>query len=187
VRAHGDDALTIINEATCNATVRTGCGQPAPATMSGADPFSIAASPATNPVYVGNARGFAGLPWTISMINDTACNTLVSSGCRPNPPTITMKFLAYSLAVTQATNTLFATNNSTASGQPGSTVSVIDGATVTTGCGQTPPTVTVGNAINAVEGMAVNPATDTIHLGKLSGPDHETGHCHQLVVMHCPF
>src|SRR5262249_56136223 len=71
-------------------------------TMSGADPFSVAASPATNTVYVGNASGFAGLPRTISMINDTACNTLVSSGCRPNPPTITMKFLAYGLAVNQA-------------------------------------------------------------------------------------
>jgi len=166
----GDDALTIVNGATCNATVRTGCGQPTPATMTGADPLSAAVNPATNTVYIGNASGFAGLPWTVSMINTATCNTLASSGCRANPPAITMKFLAYGLAVNQVTGTLYATNNLDSHFNPGTTVSVIDSAncnaTVTSGCRATPPTVTVGRA---PAGVAVNQATDTIYVANSGG------------------
>ena len=161
----GDDALTIINGATCNANVRTGCGQPTPATMTGADPFSIAANPATNTVYVGNFGSS-----TIALIGAAICNTVVTSGCRPHPRTIPMTGAPYGLAVNLATDTLYATNNTTASGQPGSTVSVINGATcnatVTTGCGTTPPTVTVGSF---PAGVAVNQATDTIYVANSGG------------------
>jgi YVTN family beta-propeller protein len=156
----GDDAVTIVNGATCNAKVRTGCGQPVPATMTGADPFSIAANPGANTLYVGNFGSS-----TISLINGATCNTVVSSGCQPHPTAIVMTGGPYGLAVNQATHTLYATTIFTASGQPGRTVSVINtatcNATVMSGCRKTPPTVTVGSA---PAGVAVDQATDTVYV-----------------------
>ena len=53
----------------------------------------------------------------------------------------------------------------------GNTVSVIDGATCnaanTTGCGQPPQTITVGPAFTTPNGVAIDPATDTIYVADL--------------------
>lgn len=156
----GDNALTIIDGATCQARMTTGCGQPVPATMAGADPFSVAAEPATHTLYVGNF----GSP-TISLIDTATCNTVVSSGCRPRRPAITLRGAAYGLAVDQATDTIYATNIVTASGQPGSTVSVVDGARCdaadTRGCRKAMPAIRVGPD---PAGIAVNRATDTVYV-----------------------
>jgi DNA-binding beta-propeller fold protein YncE len=52
----GDDALTIVNEATCNATVRTGCGQTPPTVTVGnaSNLEGLAVNPATDTIYVVN-------------------------------------------------------------------------------------------------------------------------------------
>jgi len=69
------------------------------------------------------------------------------------------------VAVNQATDTVYATNTFDSNGNPGTTVSVIDGATcnatVTIGCGDTPATATVGSRPS---GLAVNQATNTIYV-----------------------
>jgi DNA-binding beta-propeller fold protein YncE len=165
-----DDTLQVINGATCTARVRTGCGQPVPATLGGSLAFSTAINPATHTVYVGDSGASEGFPFEISVLDAATCNTAVSSGCRPNPPTIAMKGNPYGLAVDQATDTLYATNIFTAAGRPGSTVSVIDGARcnamVTSGCRKTPPTVTVGSD---PAGLAVDEATNTIYVANSGG------------------
>jgi DNA-binding beta-propeller fold protein YncE len=165
-----DNTLQVINGATCNATVRTGCGQPAPATLGGPLAFSAAINPATHTVYVGDSGASEGFPNEISLIDTATCNTVVSSGCRPHPPVIVTKTNPYGLAVNQATDTLYATNFQTATGQPGSTVSVINGAACnasdTTGCNKARPSVPVGRF---PAGVAVNQATDTIYVANGGG------------------
>lgn len=49
-----DNSLQVIDGATCNATVMTGCGQKTPATLAGANAFSVAVNQATDTVYVLN-------------------------------------------------------------------------------------------------------------------------------------
>ena len=86
------------------------------------------------------------------------------SGCAQTPPKIQLGHIPRALAVNPATNTVYVLNP----GTPG-TVSVIDGARcnakVTTGCGTVPATVTVGNdsPSSRLEGVAVNPVTNTIY------------------------
>jgi YVTN family beta-propeller protein len=167
-----DNTLQVINGATCNQTVITGCGQPTPATLAGNVPVSVAINQATSTAYVGDSAEFDGYPsWTISVLHTKTCNAINRTGCNPSPPTITTQLNPYALAVNQATDTLYATNLEDSNHNPGNTVSVIDGATcnatVTSGCGNTPPTVTVGTAPH---GVAVDQATDTIYVAN-SGED----------------
>jgi DNA-binding beta-propeller fold protein YncE len=153
-----DNTLTIVNGATCSQTVMTGCGQPAPATLAGVNPFSVAINRATHTVYVGNSGGGEG-PSSISVLDAATCNPVVATGCNANPTTIPTGFNPYGVAVDHATNTLYATDVN------GNSVSVIDAATcnatVTSGCANAPPTVTVGSA---PAGVAVNQRTDTIYV-----------------------
>ena len=74
----GDDALTIVNEATCNATVRTGCGQTPPTVTVGnaSNLEGLAVNPATDTIYVVNTGDD-----TISVINGATCNGTNTSGC----------------------------------------------------------------------------------------------------------
>lgn len=159
-----DNSLQVVNGATCGATVMTGCGQPIPATLVGASAFSVAIDQATDTVYVGNSGG-EGFPFGISVLDAATCSTLTSRGCSANPTTIPLSFNPYGVAVDQATDTVYASNLFDTNGNPGNTVSVIDGATcnatVTAGCGNTPPTATVGSS---PAGIAVNQATDTVYV-----------------------
>ena len=160
VPALGDDSVAIVNGATCNTTTRTGCGQTTPSTPAGANAFSIAINQAAHTAYVGDSGGSEGFPFTISVIDTVTCNGTVTSGCGQTPAMVPMTGNPYGLALDQATSTLYATNL----GSPG-TVSVIDGTTcnasVTSGCGATPPAVTVGGY---PAGVAVDQATDTIYV-----------------------
>jgi YVTN family beta-propeller protein len=161
-----DNALTVLNADLCSTETTTGCGQSAPATASGSDPFAIAIDRATHTVYVGNGGGADGGPNTVSVINATTCNPAVSSGCNPNPPSVSMGFAPFGVALNGATDTVYATNSLDSNGNlTGDTVSVIDGATcnatVTAGCGNPPATATVGSG---PAGVAVNQATDTIYV-----------------------
>ena len=82
---------------------------------------------------------------------------------------------ALSLAVDQATNTIYATNVVTNTAPfGGDSVYVINGATcdaaTTTGCGQTPATIN-GRHINPW-GIAVDQATDTIYTANIADGEH---------------
>jgi YVTN family beta-propeller protein len=170
VPALGDNAVAVINGATCNATITTGCGQTAPSTPAGVNAFSIAIDQAAHTAYVGDSGGNEGFPFTISVIDTSTCNSLMPSGCGPRPPAIAVQGNPYGLAVNQATSTLYASNIQTATGQPGRTVSVINTATCngshTTGCGKPLTAAQVGRF---PAGVAVNQPTNTIYVANAGG------------------
>jgi YVTN family beta-propeller protein len=70
------NTVSVINGATCNATVHTGCGQQAAAAAVGVSPRRVAVDELTNTIYVTNA-----VSNTVTMLNGRTCNGLVSKGC----------------------------------------------------------------------------------------------------------
>lgn len=190
VPALGDNAVAIINSATCNATLKTGCGQTTPSTPAGVNAFSIVTDDATHTAYVGDSGASEGFPFTISVINTSTCTGTNTSSCGQAPAaTVPRADNPYGLALDQATGTLYATNMSTPGGQPGRTVSVIGtttcNATDTTGCHKTPPTVTVGREPT---GAAVDQATDTIYIansGATTVSVIDGAHCNATVTSGC--
>jgi YVTN family beta-propeller protein len=158
----GGNTVSVINAATCNARRRRGCGRPAATVDVGAGPDGVAVDQATGTVYVANSG--AG---TVSVINAATCNARRRSGCGQTPPTITVGTGPWGIAVDQATATVYVANSGAG------TVSVINAATCNahhhSGCGQNPPTVTVGTG---PLGVAVNQATHTVYVtnpGNFSG------------------
>jgi YVTN family beta-propeller protein len=73
--------VSMINTATCGATVTSGCGKPPAAFPVGSSPRRIAADAAVHTVYVVNVA--AG---TLSMINSDTCNAVITRGCPAKAP-----------------------------------------------------------------------------------------------------
>jgi YVTN family beta-propeller protein len=161
----GDNTVSVIDAATCNAVVTSGCGQ-APATVAvGNGPDGLAVDQTTDTVYVANFNDN-----TVSVIDGATCNAIVTSGCGQTPPTVTVGDGPGIPDVNDATDTVYVPNYFD------NTVSVIDGvkcnATVTSGCGQAPPTVTVGNNPEAV---AVDPSTHTAYVVNINSSGNYSG------------
>jgi hypothetical protein len=136
----GDDALTIINEATCNATVRTGCGQ----TPAHGDrgQRQQPGRPGRQPGHRHHLRGEHRRRHHLGHRGAT-CNAAVTSGCRQTPAHVNVGRQNFGFAAADpATNLVYVTN------YLDDTVSVINGATCngtnTSGCGRTPPTIPAG-------------------------------------------
>ena len=78
----GDNTVSVINGATCNSLVSSGCGQ-TPATVPvGAVPAGIFADHANHTVYVTNPAEHD----TVSMIDSATCNGSHLAGCPSQPP-----------------------------------------------------------------------------------------------------
>jgi YVTN family beta-propeller protein len=151
------NTVSVIDGATCNASVTSGCAN-TPATVAvGSQPAGVAVNQRTDTIYVANSN-----EPTLSVIDGATCNGTDTAGCGQIAPKVPLRQSPWAVAVNQTTDTIYALNP----GNPG-TVSVIDGATcnahVTSGCGRTPPTVTVGNDNVPVVGLAVNQATNTVY------------------------
>jgi DNA-binding beta-propeller fold protein YncE len=152
------NTVSVIDGATCNAHNHSGCNQTPPTIKVGNNPDGVAIDEATHTVYVTNVSDN-----TVSVINEATCNARVTWGCRQVPPTVSVGVQPAVPAVDEATDTVYVPNSNP--GGPGS-ISVIDGATcnasVTTGCGNTPPRIAVGANTFPVA-AAVDQATDTIY------------------------
>jgi YVTN family beta-propeller protein len=157
----GDNTVSVVNTATCKSEDSLGCGAIAPTVAVGVGPQNPAIDLATDTVYVPNF--FDG---TVSVIDGATCNASVHSGCGTTPPIVTVGPGPDGVAVDQATDTIYVTSDGSTYPFTGDTVSVIDGATcnavVTSGCGQTPPEVTVGGP-NPGE-PAVDEATNSVYV-----------------------
>jgi DNA-binding beta-propeller fold protein YncE len=159
------NTVSVVNGATCNASNTSGCRHPSPTVTVGSSPTSVAVDQRTDTIYVPNLND-----GTVSVINGATCNASNTSGCGQTPPVVTVGGVPLIAAVNEATDTVYVTNVG------GNNVSVIDGATCnatnTSGCGQVPQTVTVGNS---VIGVAVDQPTDTVYAATLgpggNGPD----------------
>jgi YVTN family beta-propeller protein len=149
-----DNTVSVVNGATCNATVRSGCDQTAATVTVGAMPYWAALDGETHTLYVANFGDN-----TVSVIDTTTCNAIVTFGCGQTPPTVKVGSGPDGLAVDQQTDSVYVAN------LYDNTVSVIDGATcnssITSDCGQAPPTVMVGAGPSI---PAVNQATDTVYV-----------------------
>ena len=149
----GDDTVSVINGATCNATVTSGCAQSPPTIAVAGEPAALAVDEATNTVYAVAADDNA-----ISIINGATCNGSVTSGCGQTPPTAPVGTNPISIAVNPATHMVYAVN------EADSTVSALDGtrcnATDSSGCAGPSPAMAIGFDGGAV---AVDVATDTVY------------------------
>ncbi|MGA8679371.1 MAG: beta-propeller fold lactonase family protein [Acidimicrobiales bacterium] len=160
----GDNTMSVVNTATCNSVVTSGCGQSPPAVVVGSGPDGVAVDQQTDTIYVANSGDN-----TVSVIDGASCNATDTSDCTPTAP-VTVGDGPAILAVDQATDTVYVPN------LYDNTVSVIDGAkcnaTVTSSCGATPPTVTVGNSPYDV---AVDQATHTVYVANSNYSSYEWG------------
>jgi DNA-binding beta-propeller fold protein YncE len=160
--------VSVINVAECNAVTTSGCGQPVRTVKDSAGPDGIDVDVATDTVYAANG-GTANPPTgdTVSVIDGATCNGHTSTGCGQVPRTIKVGSGAFSVAVDQASDTIYVPDNNDG------TVSVINGsqcnAGVGTGCGSTPPAVTTGASpqfVAADPGLhtvfAINQGDDTL-------------------------
>jgi len=144
--------VDVINAATCNSKVSSGCRVVAIAKV-GDGPLAVALDAGTDTLYVTN--GNAG---TVSVLNGARCNAGVTSGCGRPVATVKVGKFPVAAVVNPVTNTLYVANL-------GGSVSVIDtahcNATVTSGCRQPGRTVTDKASPDWID---VNTATDTIYV-----------------------
>ena len=159
--------LAVINTATCNSRHTTGCAAPPPSIKIGAFPSQPAINAATHTVYLtygDNAN-------KIAVVNAATCNAADTAGCSQIPAVITVGNGTFNLAVSPATNTIYAAGTGL-NNFNGHTVSVINGAacngTNHTGCGHLAATANVGPG---PFGIAVDDATHTVYVANNADGD----------------
>jgi DNA-binding beta-propeller fold protein YncE len=158
--------VSVIDDRTCNATDQAGCADQQTLRVPRGHPAGdgIAVNPRNDTVYV--ATDTASGPNVISVFNGATCNATDARGCGQTPAVLPVGKSGGAgilLAVNDATNTVYATNNPYAD-VTGDAVYVFNAAKCdaqnTSGCRQKPSTVTVGND---PAGLAVDRRTDTIY------------------------
>jgi DNA-binding beta-propeller fold protein YncE len=180
--------VSVFDDRTCNASQEAGCGVVSTLQVPGGNPDDIAVNPVTDTVYVATITGSG--PDLISVFNGATCNATSTVDCGQTPATValgnssdTPNSSIVDLAVNPKTNTIYASNVFNIRNFPppflGNAVYVINGATCdapnTTGCGQTPATVTI--AANPPIGsnpwgIAVDEATDTVYTANIADGEH---------------
>jgi DNA-binding beta-propeller fold protein YncE len=147
VQAGGVDVL---NAATCNATVRSGCSSVTTSPV-GSSPLAVAIDEGTDTVYLPNADG------TVSVLDGARCNAKVTAGCDQSVATIKVGGFLNDAAFDPSSRTLYLTN-----GHGG--VFVVNAAdcnaSTTAGCGQRAKEVTDTSGPQAVD---IDIATDTVY------------------------
>jgi DNA-binding beta-propeller fold protein YncE len=96
----GDDTVSVLDSANCNAHDQAGCPAVAPTFVADELPGLVLPDPATGTVYVANILGN-----TVSVLNGAACDATHHTGCRhPAPSVSDHEFL---IAADPATGTLY--------------------------------------------------------------------------------
>ena len=153
--------VSLFDAAHCNARDISGCDDDHPTIAVGGVPVGTSVDPATRTLYVGNVES------RVSVIDMAACNRTSTAGCAEPRAQVTTNPGAVWPTVDRATRTVYVPENGPDddSQPPGSTLAVIDGsdcnATTTSGCGDVPARVTVGNAPAVA---AVDPETRTVYV-----------------------
>jgi YVTN family beta-propeller protein len=156
----GDDTVSVIDAASCNASVTLGCGGAVATIPVGEGPRRVAIDGATNTVYVSNFGGGSG--HTVSVVDGSRCDAAVTSGCGQIAATVTVGLAPQGMVVDDATRTLYVANQGF-NDAPGS-VSLVDAVTCngtrTDGCGRTPPTTPTPLGPRA---LALDPARHVVY------------------------
>jgi DNA-binding beta-propeller fold protein YncE len=182
------NTVSVINGATCNAQHASGCSHIPPTATAGSNPVDVQVDQATNTVYVANWGNGAGT--TVSVINGRICNGQVTSGCGRVPAHVTIGIGPAGVFVDQATDTVYA---ATVAPSGAEAVSVIDGATcnatMTSGCGKKPPSVTLGQgSANYNVAFAIDQANGTLYVANWAGNTLsmiDTASCNATVTSGC--
>lgn len=151
-----DNTVSVINGATCNGRVTTGCGQ-TPATVPvGSAPIGVFADEANHTVYVGNFND-----GTVSMIDSATCNGTRTAECPTSPPpTVQVSDGPGDVDVNQVTHTAYV---ATLTGLAAFDTRTCN-ATTQTGCGQV-GIFTLCTSCFGPFSAKVDPATNTIYEG----------------------
>ena len=163
--------ISVINAATCNATITTGCGQTPGIAPVGAGTFLIAVSAAVNTVYAP-ATGYStnGQGHTVAVIDGTTCNGTTHAGCAHPAATVDVGNNPLGVAVSDLTRTAYVTNFNNGN-YPG-TVTMINETTCngthTAGCASAHPAITTGPGPYALD---VDTLTGTVYVPDFSWAD----------------
>ncbi len=134
--------VAVMNAATCNAEVSTGCTQK-PASVTVADGTELLALSVRNNTVYG--PGF-GPPGALSVINGATCNATDHSGCHHPAPTFSAGFEPNNIGVDDRTDTVYVPDWN--DGDLPGTVSIFNAATCNgtdlSGCAEPSATATVG-------------------------------------------
>jgi DNA-binding beta-propeller fold protein YncE len=97
---NGDDTVSVLDSANCNARDQAGCPAVAPTFVTSELPGLVLPDPATGTVYVANILGN-----TVSVLNGAACDATHHAGClNPAPSVPDQEFV---IAADPATGTLY--------------------------------------------------------------------------------
>jgi DNA-binding beta-propeller fold protein YncE len=157
--------VAVVDAATCNAAVNSGCGQKPGIIKVGAHTNAIAVSAKTNTVYAASTAYDK-----VFVINGATCNGTDHSGCGRIAAKVGVGDFPVGVAVDDATNTVYVVNNN--DGDAPGTLSVLDGATCngadTSGCSAPIPLVGVGRSPIAA---VVDAVTNTVYVSDFSSAD----------------
>jgi DNA-binding beta-propeller fold protein YncE len=160
----GDSTVSVIDAATCNVSGLAGCAPLAPPIPVGGGNAELAINELTHTVYVAN-----GADNTVSVVDVRSCNAATQTGCSQTPATVAVDQNPRRVGIDTSTNTIYVSHFG---GGEGTTVRVIDGsscdAATTSGCNQTPATITVGRA---PQGLVVDTATHTLYVANQAAND----------------
>jgi YVTN family beta-propeller protein len=172
VGGDGQDPLALLDGATCNGVVTSGCGVVARALIGPAITLPFA-DPATRTIYVPGTGADID---RLTVLDARACNARVTAGCGGPFATASAGAFAITGLLDPATRTVYVGN------ADDGTVSVIDAArcngAVTSGCGDDARLIPVAPSPEA--GMAVDQASHTLFV---TSPDTDlmtvvdTTHC----------
>ena len=147
--------IDVIDGATCHTQDLSGCAPVATIPMPDPQANVGAIDDATHTLYAADEAQSG----TLAVINTAACNAQHTSGCAQHPPMISIGAYPNPPVINTATHTVYVSYGTT-----GNRVAVINAATCnaedTSGCGQTPAVIKVGQGTFA---LAVSAATDTIY------------------------
>src|SRR6266700_3046518 len=152
--------IDVINGATCNATHLTGCKPVAAIPMADPQANMGAVDQATHTLYASDP-----FTDTVSVINAATCNSTNTTGCAQTPALVTVGLGTFVLAVSNATDTVYAPATGFTGSGRSHAVAVINGATCNgtnhSGCGHLAATVHVG--LNPF-GVDVDDTTHTVYV-----------------------
>jgi len=160
------DTVSVIDTAACNAHHTAGCSASLPTITVGKFPGPPVVDTATRTIYVP----FGPKANKVAVINAATCNATNTTGCTQTPATVTVGTGTFFIAISQATDTVYAPATGFLGAGHGHTVAVINGAacngTNHAGCGHPAAVVRVG--LNPF-GVDVNDRTRTVYVSNSNG------------------
>jgi DNA-binding beta-propeller fold protein YncE len=160
------DTVSVINTAACNAEHTAGCALKPPTITVGPGPGPPAFDKTTKTIYVP----VGGKADKVAVVSTATCNAINSAGCTTSPAFVTVGNGTFILAVSQATNTVYAPATGYLGAGRSHMVAVINGATCNgtdhSGCGHLAAVVRAG--LNPL-GVGVDDATHTVYVSNNGG------------------